>query len=194
LPDITCLNWFLIPHTCKKTYSNENSHTKVYFTRFFIFPFMPLLLKNWPHCSIRILDWKANKRSWWLYHSHLQEFVSFNWTFVKHISSSLLQTMGIFKIISVTWSDFCSKTSIGGLCNVGFTNSFIRKTYWLVVFTILSMITLPSFRATITSYLEYQVVTNTELTYRSNINFPAVTICNFNRLYLYGFRKILKNA
>ena len=31
-------------------------------------------------------------------------------------------------------------------------------------------------------YLKYPVITNTDITYRSQVDFPAVTICNLNRV------------
>ena len=89
--------------------------------------------------------------------------------------------MGLGKIIWGTLAEFGGRTTIGGLCNAGLTSSRPRQIYWLVIFFALFGYTIKLLVDNISQYLAFEVITSTDLSYSSTLNFPAVTICNQNR-------------
>ena len=89
--------------------------------------------------------------------------------------------MGLGKIIWVTLAEFGGHTTIGGLCNAGLTSSRPRQIYWLVIFFALFGYTIKLLVDNISQYLQYSVLTSTDLTYSTQLTFPAITICNQNR-------------
>jgi hypothetical protein len=89
--------------------------------------------------------------------------------------------MGVGKVVWNTLADFGSHTTIGGLCNAGLTASRPRQIYWLTIFFILFAYTVSLLVDNISQYLEYNVITSTDLAYSSSVTFPAITICNQNR-------------
>jgi hypothetical protein len=96
--------------------------------------------------------------------------------------------MGVGKIIWKTLADFGSHTTIGGLCNAGLASSRPRQIYWLIIFFVMFGYTIKLLVDNVSQYLEYNVITSTDLSYSSSLYFPAVTICNQNRLVLQRFK------
>jgi hypothetical protein len=92
--------------------------------------------------------------------------------------------MGIGTVIWNTFAEFGVHTTIGGLCNAGLTTSRPRQIYWLVIFFILFAYTIKLLVDNVNQYLQYAVITSTDLAYSSSLAFPALTICNQNRLVL----------
>lgn len=90
-------------------------------------------------------------------------------------------TMGLPKIIWSTVSNFTTKTTIGGISNVGFSTSRVRQVLWLVIFFALTGYTIKLLSDNVSDYYEYNVTTTTEISYTAGQNFPAVTICNQNK-------------
>jgi hypothetical protein len=78
--------------------------------------------------------------------------------------------MGIVTVIYDTFADFGSHTTIGGLCNAGLTESRGRQACWLIIFTILSGFTIQSLVGVVQTYLQYDVITSTDLTYSTQLN------------------------
>ena len=91
--------------------------------------------------------------------------------------------MGVPQVVYNTLADFGPHTTIGGLCNAGLTSSRPRQIYWLVIFFSLFGYTIKLLADNISQYLQYSVLTSTDLTYSTQLIFPAVTICNQNRYY-----------
>jgi hypothetical protein len=89
--------------------------------------------------------------------------------------------MGFGKIFWNALANFGSQTTIGGLCNAAAATSRIRQIYWIFIFVALFGYTIKLLLDNVNQYLEYNVITSTELTYRSGLLFPAITICNQNR-------------
>ena len=89
--------------------------------------------------------------------------------------------MGVPQVVYNTLADFGLHTTIGGLCNAGFTSSKPRQIYWLVIFFALFGYTIKLLVDNISQYLQYSVLTSTDLTYSTQLTFPAITICNQNR-------------
>ena len=100
-----------------------------------------------------------------------------------YLSSYLLLwlKMGLGRIVLGTLAEYGTKTTIGGLCNAGLTSSKPRQIYWLIIFFSLFGYTVKLLIDNISQYLAYEVITSTDLSYSSTLNFPAVTICNQNR-------------
>ena len=90
--------------------------------------------------------------------------------------------MGSLKVIKATLKDFVSETSISGINNSGKCKSKVRSSIWLVIFTVLAYFTANGIYEIVVDFFEYPVITNTDLTYKSEVDFPAVTICNLNRV------------
>ena len=89
--------------------------------------------------------------------------------------------MGVPQVVYNTLADFGLHTTIGGLCNAGFTSSKPRQIYWLVIFFALFGYSIQLLVDNISQYLAFEVITSTNLSFSSTLNFPAVTICNQNR-------------
>ena len=89
--------------------------------------------------------------------------------------------MAIGKVVYNTLAEFGARTTIGGLCNAGLTSSRPRQIYWLVIFFAMFFYTIKLLVDNVNQYLQYGVITSTNLDYNSSIYFPSVTICNQNR-------------
>ena len=89
--------------------------------------------------------------------------------------------MGIGTVIYDTLADFGAHTTVGGLCNAGLAESRVRQVLWLIIFTILSIFTIQSLVGVVQTYLQYDVITSTDLSYSNQLSFPAVSVCNQNR-------------
>jgi hypothetical protein len=57
-----------------------------------------------------------------------------------------------------------------------------RQIYWLIIFWALFIYTITLLVNNVNQYLQFDVITSTDLDYSSNVTFPAITICNQNRL------------
>ena len=86
------------------------------------------------------------------------------------------------EVVSQTLREFGSETSISGINNSAKGNSRIRSSIWLTVFAVLAYFTVAGIYDIVLEFFEYPVITNTDLTYKSEVDFPAVTICNLNRV------------
>ena len=89
--------------------------------------------------------------------------------------------MGVIEVVHGTISNFMAHTTIGGLCNAAQSATRVRQAYWLIVFTVLTALTLQSLVGVIQQYFAYDVITSTDLSYSNTLNFPAITVCNQNR-------------
>ena len=86
------------------------------------------------------------------------------------------------EVVWRTLKEFSCETSVSGINNSAKGNSRIRSTAWLAVFGLLAYATADGIYGIVVDYLKYPVITNTDLTHRSEVDFPAVTICNLNRV------------
>lgn len=89
--------------------------------------------------------------------------------------------MGVSRVVWRTLNDFGSTTSISGVNRAAKAKSIFRLLYWIIIFCGLVYVTISNLVSVITDFYEYPTVTTTNLTYRPNVIFPAVTVCNLNR-------------
>ena len=90
--------------------------------------------------------------------------------------------MSLLRIIWETSVNWCHSTSIAGLAKGVQSKSYYKKAYWFSLFCIGAYFTLNSLILTINDYFEYDVSTSTDLEFQRSVVFPAVSICNLNRL------------
>ncbi len=96
------------------------------------------------------------------------------------------------KIGQVVWGvclDHGKETSIAGLNNASKARSPIRSILWLIIFAIFMGLTLRQVVLVIIDFYDYPVLTNIDLAHRSEVPFPAVTVCNLNR-YVKNYRRV----
>ncbi|XP_040583485.1 epithelial sodium channel subunit gamma-like [Lepeophtheirus salmonis] len=90
--------------------------------------------------------------------------------------------MGILHILSEVCKNFGKKTSIAGLNHAVNSSSHLRRFAWLSIFFILMVFTFQTFLDTVLDFTSYPVLTSVNVTRKFNLPFPAVTICNLNRV------------
>ena len=108
------------------------------------------------------------------------------------------------RILLSTWTEWSSDTSVAGASNAGRANkSLPAKMIWMAIFVAGLVFTVLSLKSVIDTYLKYQVETtykvekysrfginfnlkimggNANITIFCRLSFPAVTICNQNRI------------
>ena len=89
--------------------------------------------------------------------------------------------MTVGKVLYNTFINWCRETSIACLSKSVRSKSFLKKAYWLLLFFAGAYFTIDNLYRTVTTYLKYEVKTSNDLTFKTSILFPAVSICNQNR-------------
>eukprot|EP00094_Tigriopus_californicus_P004881 TCALIF_04699-PA protein Name:"Similar to SCNN1A Amiloride-sensitive sodium channel subunit alpha (Cavia porcellus)" AED:0.34 eAED:0.34 QI:34/0.25/0.2/0.4/1/1/5/0/314 len=109
--------------------------------------------------------------------------------------------MGLLRVIRETFLDFGRNTSIAGLNNAMKAKSIIRSLIWLTLFSVGLYFTLVGIISVVKDYNQYPVVTKTELQQEKLVNFPAISICNHNRVHCnnlltqyYTLKEVLENG
>ena len=74
-------------------------------------------------------------------------------------------------------------SSIAGLNNAAKAESKVRSLCWLVVFSVLLFFTCRGIWRTVVDYGSHPFITSTDLTFEPLVVFPAVTVCNLNRVH-----------
>ena len=69
-----------------------------------------------------------------------------------------------------------------GLGNAAKAKSRQRCFIWLIIFSVFGYYTVDGIVKTFQDYYDYPVVTSTEIAYKAEVDFPAVTVCNLNRV------------
>ncbi len=90
--------------------------------------------------------------------------------------------MGASSIAWRTSVDYMKRSSIAGLSHAANSRSYVRSLYWLLVFVVGLALTVRSLANLVEEFLDYPVVTSSHLTTKPSVAFPAVTICNINRV------------
>ncbi|TRY68750.1 hypothetical protein TCAL_04699 [Tigriopus californicus] len=113
----------------------------------------------------------------------------------------LTAIMGLLRVIRETFLDFGRNTSIAGLNNAMKAKSIIRSLIWLTLFSVGLYFTLVGIISVVKDYNQYPVVTKTELQQEKLVNFPAISICNHNRVHCnnlltqyYTLKEVLENG
>ncbi len=97
-------------------------------------------------------------------------------------SSPPAAAMGASSIAWRTSVDYMKRSSIAGLSHAANSRSYVRSLYWLLVFVVGLALTVRSLANLVEEFLDYPVVTSSHLTTKPSVAFPAVTICNINRV------------
>ena len=99
--------------------------------------------------------------------------------------------MGLAKRLWSTFIDWCKETSIAGLGKGVSSKSNVKKAYWIILFLIGTYYTILNVIVTFQDYFQYEVTTDTALSFEKSVPFPAISICNLNRWTLSNnFREI----
>ena len=80
-------------------------------------------------------------------------------------------------------NEFGGKTSIAGLVNAYQSESTSKIIYWGFLFLVGLVITFVALGQTALDYLEYEVSTSIDLRSDSTVPFPAVSVCNQNKVH-----------
>ena len=91
--------------------------------------------------------------------------------------------MGLWKVVGDTFYHFGDQTSIAGLNNVCHRKSLGKKIYWSILFAVFLGATIVGVLDNIRSYFDYDTVTSTDLSHKTSVIFPAVSVCNLNRVH-----------
>ena len=102
--------------------------------------------------------------------------------------------MGFCDLFTVTWTQWWKKTSISGISNAANAKSTTRKLCWLTIFIILMVFTIFAVVGVFEIYLEYPVSTSMSLERHSKIKYPAITICNQNRVSCGKLNELVENC
>ena len=89
--------------------------------------------------------------------------------------------MGVGKVVGDTLFNFGDQTSIAGLSNVCHRKTVGKKIYWAVLFTLFLAATILGVWDNITAFFSFLTITSTDLSHKSSIIFPAVSVCNLNK-------------
>ena len=93
-------------------------------------------------------------------------------------------TTNILKVIFVNvvnWGKNCSIAGFSHICKS--CPNALRALYWLAVFVLGMYYTALGMYDVIQDFHKYPIVTTTDLSHRPSITFPAVTLCNLNRVH-----------
>jgi hypothetical protein len=92
--------------------------------------------------------------------------------------------------IKSTAMNYISTISIPGIPQIMSTNNFILKLTWILLIILTFGLGFWNIALTVTDYYRYDKITNIERVTPTNVTFPAITICNYNRyikdLYVNG--------
>ena len=89
--------------------------------------------------------------------------------------------MGLAKRLWGTFLDWCTETSIAGLGKGVSSKSNLKKAYWIILFLIGTYYTILNVIVTFQDYFQFEVATDTSLSFEKSVPFPAISICNLNR-------------
>ena len=59
--------------------------------------------------------------------------------------------------------------------------SAIRTVVWLAVFSALAATTILGIVEVLNEFFEYEVITSSDISHETQIQFPAITVCNINK-------------
>ena len=79
------------------------------------------------------------------------------------------------------FASWAQESSIAGLNNAAKAKSKMRMLVWAIIFAFFAIMTLNNLVNVISDYYTYPVTTSINVTHKSQVDFPAVTICNLNR-------------
>ncbi|XP_059085144.1 degenerin-like protein asic-1 isoform X3 [Tigriopus californicus] len=102
--------------------------------------------------------------------------------------------MGVLGILAASWNNFFDNTSASGASNAARSKHPLRKTAWLFIFVLGLTLTIWGVYQVVVEYLSYPVSTTIALRHYSKIQFPAVTICNQNRVDCERLQRVIEEC
>ncbi|XP_059096686.1 acid-sensing ion channel 4-A-like [Tigriopus californicus] len=91
------------------------------------------------------------------------------------------------------WTWFLGFTTIGGLTHFRGNNICLSKAIWFILFIAGICATIWQIYSVLINYFEYNVITSVTNDEAQTMNFPAVTICNANRVHCGNLRNLIWN-
>ncbi|XP_042858754.1 uncharacterized protein LOC122244849, partial [Penaeus japonicus] len=92
-------------------------------------------------------------------------------------------------VLKETWSSFWTRTSISGISNAGNAHHSVARILWLGLTVVGLYFTTRDAVAVVQEYLKYPYTTQVNLLHKTQVEFPAMTVCNQNRV---SCRKLLR--
>ncbi|ROT64632.1 hypothetical protein C7M84_017435 [Penaeus vannamei] len=86
------------------------------------------------------------------------------------------------RVVRDTWSTFWSGTSLAGVGNAGNARHLLPRVIWCILTVVAIYFTTKDTIAVIETYFEYPYTTQVSLEQKGGVEFPAVTVCNQNRV------------
>ena len=89
---------------------------------------------------------------------------------------------------------FYNFTTIGGITQIRDSENKIVKRIWFVLFIFGVMMTIWGVQVSIHNYLEYRSITTVSKEYKNLLIFPAVTVCNLNRVHCGNLNDMIEKC
>ena len=93
-----------------------------------------------------------------------------------------------------TWKWFFQNNSIGGLDHVTNADNIVSRVFWLILFLAGAGLTTYSTYNTIMNFFKYNTLTSVTMENHPLLQFPAVTICNSNRIHCGNLYALITNT
>ena len=101
------------------------------------------------------------------------------------------ERMGVGSVIWNITLSYGRESSIAGFNNAFKAKSRIRSFLWITIFAVLGIMTIVQFVNVIVDYYQYPVITMIDLSHKPSVPFPAVTVCNLNRLLILTLESLV---
>lgn len=104
------------------------------------------------------------------------------------------ERMGVGSVIWNITLSYGRESSIAGFNNAFKAKSRIRSVLWITIFAVLGIMTIVQFVNVIVDYYQYPVITMIDLSHKPSVPFPAVTVCNLNRLLILTLESLVTHT
>ena len=91
--------------------------------------------------------------------------------------------MSVCKVVGTILYNFGDQTSIAGLNYAFHRKAYVKKIYWSTIFIGFLALTIYAVITNLSNYYQYETITSTDLERQVSIIFPAVSICNHNKVH-----------
>ena len=86
----------------------------------------------------------------------------------------------VVSVINNAKEDFLTSTTFHGLSYIHGSKSMYRRVIWALLFLVSTICLLVSLYLSLEKYLLYKTIVSTTITRSTELEFPAMTICNLN--------------
>ena len=104
-----------------------------------------------------------------------------------------------YMVLWYAWDSFWQRTSISGVSNAGAASSVLRRTCWIIIFTLFSVLTCLGLWNVIYDYSLYPVTTSVTVKHQNQVEYsvllyvPDCYLILHKILTIQSFIKLLKN-